>query len=245
MRPSLAFLLSTLFAVPGITSSSPDATALLHRFESRYRAAHTLQASFFEQYFDNGKVLRSEAGTAYFRRPGKMRWQYQSPEPNLYVIDGKWSWFYVPTDHTVTRIRSKGSSDLRTPFALLAGEMKVDRICKTVAMETNAKPIDPRGILLRCHLRNPDNGTPAPAQNASGESSLVLFELDPVSGELLRVVVSDPGGVQVEFRFARWLFDPPLNDQLFRFDPPRGVAIVDGDIGAVTSSGVNSATPFR
>jgi outer membrane lipoprotein carrier protein len=174
-----------------------------------------------------------------------MRWQYQSPEPNLYVIDGKWSWFYVPTDHTVTRIRSKGSSDLRTPFALLAGEMKVDRICKTVAMETNAKPIDPRGILLRCHLRNPDNGTPAPAQNASGESSLVLFELDPVSGELLRVVVSDPGGVQVEFRFARWLFDPPLNDQLFRFDPPRGVAIVDGDIGAVTSSGVNSATPFR
>jgi outer membrane lipoprotein carrier protein len=249
MRPSLAFLLSTLVAATGIASSPLDATALLRRFESRYRAAHTLQASFFEQYLDNGKVVRSEAGTAYFRRPGKMRWEYQSPEANLYIIDGKWSWFYVPADHTATRIRSRGSSDLRTPFALLAGEMKVDRVCKTVAMESNAKPIDPRGILLRCHLRNPDNGTPAPDQNASSESSLALFELDPLSGELLRVVVSDPGGVQVEFRFAHWLFDPPLNDQLFRFDPPRGVAIVDGDIGAVRAgsspSGVNSATPFR
>jgi hypothetical protein len=114
-----------------------------------------------------------------------MRCKYQSgSKPD--IIDGKWSWFYVPTDHTATRIRSRGSSDLRTPFALLAGEMRVDRICKTVAMETNAKPIDPRGILLRCHLRNPDNGTPAPDQNASGESSLALFELDPISGELLR-----------------------------------------------------------
>src|SRR5437588_4180897 len=111
------------------------ASALVHRFESTYRSSRTLQANFLETYFDSGKVVRSEAGVAYFGKPGKMRWEYASPEANLYIVDGKWSWFYVPADHTVTRARAKESSDSRTPLALLAGEMKVSRICKNVVLE--------------------------------------------------------------------------------------------------------------
>jgi len=102
--------------------------------ESRYRGAKTLQATFLERYLENGRVLRTEAGTAYFRRPGKMRWEYEEPEKDLFLVDGKTAWFYVPADHTVTRVPAKQSEDLRTPLALLAGEMKISRICARVEL---------------------------------------------------------------------------------------------------------------
>ncbi len=244
MRMSLAIaaILGCLLAEP--QSNRLDVTALVRRFESAYRGSRTLRAAFLERYLDNGKEVRSEAGIAYFSRPGKMRWEYSSPEVNLYVVDGKWAWFYVPADHTVTRIRAKESLDARTPLALLAGGMKVSRICKSVEADPAFRASDPRGVLLRCNLRGAEASEGPAASPASGtsQSSYALFELNPASGELLRVVVADPGGVQVEFRFSNWEFGPAVEDSKFHFQAPKGVAIVDGELsGAVDASGQKQA----
>src|SRR5882757_925895 len=110
------------------STSRKEAGALASRLETRYRGAKTLQATFLERYSENGAVLRTEAGTAYFRRPGKMRWEYDHPEKDLFLVDGKTAWFYVPADHTVTRVPAKQSEDLRTPLALLAGRMKISHL---------------------------------------------------------------------------------------------------------------------
>ena len=243
MKLSLASLfVSSLLLYPW-SSATPDAAPLVRRFEAAYHSCKTLRASFLERYFDNGKEVRSEAGVAYFARPGKMRWEYASPEVNLYVVDGKWAWFYVPEDHTVTRIRAKQSADARTPLALLAGEMKVSRVCKSVEADSAALPSNPLGVVLRCTLRgsSDDSGTPSTGKERGGSSvdSYALFELNPANGELLRVVVADPGGVQVEFRFANWEFNPRVEDAKFHFQAPKGVAIVDGDLAA--SGGVSGA----
>src|SRR5260370_19901578 len=86
-----------------VLAGSMSANQLTTRFEERYREAKTLQATFLERYTENGREVRSEAGTAYFRRPGKMRWEYERPDKDLFLVDGKTAWFYVPADHTVTR----------------------------------------------------------------------------------------------------------------------------------------------
>jgi outer membrane lipoprotein carrier protein len=236
MKLSLLLIstLATLFLVPEHTS--PTVPALVRRFESAYRSSKTLQANFLETYLDSGKVLRSEAGVAYFAKPGRMRWEYESPEPNLYLVDGKWSWFYVPSDHTVTRTRAKQSSDSRTPLALLAGEMKVSRICKGVAFDSSSTPAQAQGVVLRCDLRGSDDTGPRTSSTQSVSpavhSSYALFEVNPQSGELLRILVVDSGGVQVEFRFSNWQFDPVLQGSKFSFLPSKGVVIVDGDFAA-------------
>src|SRR5712664_4732734 len=130
-----------------------DAVELASRMEARYRGAKTLQATFLERYAENGSVVRTEAGTAYFRRPGKMRWEYERPEKDLFLVDGKTAWFYVPADHTVTRVPAKQSGDLRTPLALLAGEMKISRICSRVELADAEKPLRDGDAVLRCILR--------------------------------------------------------------------------------------------
>src|SRR5271163_1431519 len=166
MRLFLAYACAILAALP---SSSPDANSIGAKLEARYRGAHTLAATFLERYSENGQVVRSEAGTAYFRRPGKMRWEYESPEKNLFLVDGKTAWFYVPADHTVTRVPAKQSTDWRTPLALLAGEMKLSRVCARVEPATAEKPDNPDNTVLYCPLRG-DDTRPDPKSTQASQS---------------------------------------------------------------------------
>ena len=202
--------------------------------EARYRSAKTLQATFLERYTENGSVLRSEAGTAYFRRPGKMRWEYERPEKDLFLVDGKTAWFYVPADHTVTRVPAKQSEDLRTPLALLAGEMKISRICAKVELADAEKPLREDDAVLRCRVRGEkkDAENAARADNVLGANGTdaIFFEISRDTGELARLIVRQAGGVEVEFRFENWRFNPPTPETMFRFEPPPGVAIVNGEL---------------
>jgi outer membrane lipoprotein carrier protein len=224
---AVVFLFSTL-------SGSSIASRLASLMEARYRGAKTLQATFLERYLENGRVLRSEAGTAYFRRPGKMRWEYQQPEKDLFLVDGKTAWFYVPADHTVTRVPAKQSEDLRTPLALLAGQMKLSRICLRVELADGEKSLHDGDVVLRCRVRGEKQGGTSTDEigNALGDggSDAIFFEIAPDSGELTRLIVRQPGGVEVEFRFENWRFDPPMPESMFRFEPPAGVAIVNGEL---------------
>jgi chaperone LolA len=95
--------------------------------EARYQKATTLQANFLERYSENGTQVRVEAGKAYFLRPGRMRWEYEKPEKSVFLVDGKYVWFYVPDDHTATRMPAKKSDDWRTPIAFLTTGMKLAR----------------------------------------------------------------------------------------------------------------------
>ncbi len=211
-----------------------EAGELALRMEARYRGAKTLQATFLERYAENGSVVRTEAGTAYFRRPGKMRWEYERPEKDLFLVDGKTAWFYVPADHTVTRVPAKQSGDLRTPLALLAGQMKISRVCSRVELADAEKPLREGDAVLRCLVRGEKQDAasakgPENALAARG-SDAVFFEVARDTGELARLVVRQAGGIEVEFRFENWRFDPAVPDTMFRFEAPPGVAIVNGEL---------------
>ena len=90
-----------------------------------------------------------ESGTVLFKRPGLMRWEYESPEQKLFIVDGKTVWFYVPYDHTVTKAPVKESSDWRTPLALLTGKVELSRLCSRVDL-TEQSGIPAAHALLRC-----------------------------------------------------------------------------------------------
>src|ERR1700674_4519036 len=215
------------------STARTEAGELASRLEARYRGAKTLQATFLERYAENGSVVRTEAGTVYFRRPGKMRWEYERPEKDLFLVDGKTAWFYVPADHTVTRVPAKQNADLRTPLALLAGQMKISRACSRVELADDEKPLHEGDAMLRCRVRGQKQsagGADTESVLGAGASDAVFFEVVRDTGELARLIVRQAGGIEVEFRFENWRFDPPLPDTMFRFEPPAGVAIVNGEL---------------
>ena len=233
-----AFALITVFS--GANPASPnEVQALVKRVEARYRSAKTLEATFLERYSENGREARTESGKAYFHRPGKMRWEYQAPENDVFLVDGKTAWFYVPADHTVTRVPAKLSTDFRTPMALLAGEMKISRVCSRVELSQTEKAGAQGHAMLYCALRGSEQRASQDHSSsqqvpAGIDEEAVFFEVAPDSGELVRILLRQSGGVQLEFRFADWRFDPPLPTSMFRFEVPPGVAIVNGDSAVAT-----------
>jgi outer membrane lipoprotein-sorting protein len=250
-----ASLLLALFPAARVASpaNAGSAKAYVALFEAQYRQAHTLQAKFLESYIDNGDIQRTEAGVAYFRRPGKMRFEYEAPERDLFLVDGKTAWFYVPADHTVMRVPAKESTDWRTPLALLAGEMKVARVCAKVELSGIERAEDPStlstegpakgNVVLHCWLRGAesDRAPASPSSETTSENAkshpapvsggdAVFFEINRQTGELVRLLVRQRGEVQVEFKFTAWRFDLPVQDALFHFSVPPGVTIVNGEL---------------
>src|SRR5271154_4442313 len=133
LRSEFALVAAGIFASSfGISTASratatesENAAKIAHLLEEHYRHPQTLQAVFLERYSESQKRARIESGTVYFKRPGRMRWEYESPEKKLFLADGKTVWFYVPYDHTVTKAPAKESSDWRTPLALLTGKAEL------------------------------------------------------------------------------------------------------------------------
>lgn len=203
--------------------SAPAKTTDVHqvvgRLEARYNSATTLRATFLERYNEAGRTTREEAGTVFFRRPGKMRWEYESPEPKLFVTDGRTVWFYVPGDKTVVRAPVKETSDWRLPFALLTRKAALSRICSRIDLETGAGAAESGHVMLRC----------TPKERGEGIRE-ILIGVDSETGDLERVVVRETAGIEIDFRFANWARDLPLAESAFRFSAPAGVAIVNGPV---------------
>ncbi len=229
----VALLAATQTHLAPLAAEKADALLPVRLMERRYRAAKRLQATFLERYNESGRMVRAESGIAYFERPGKMRWEYAEPEHNIFLIDGKTAWFYVPADHTVTRVPAKQSGDWRTPLALLAGEMKVSRVCAKIEPVAHERAESADNAVFTCTLRGADpgkkSGDKGGPDDVAGGAGTVLLEIGRESGELVRIDIRDEGGVGVEFHFARWQYDPPIAEALFHFDMPRGVAIVNAE----------------
>ncbi len=223
---SLALILTALFLLAA--PAAPNAQAVLHAIETRYHHAQTLKAAFYERYSDEGTANSgsAESGTVYFSQPGRMRWEYESPEQKLFIVDGTNVWFYVPADRTVSRAKVKESSDWRTPLALLTGKSDLAKLCRTLEIVDAAKsdnsqdhPIHPQNTVLRCV---PKRESP----DADQELREVLLESDP-EAHLVRLIIRQPGNLETEFRFAHWQENLPIAEPMFHFAPPPGVTVVD------------------
>jgi outer membrane lipoprotein carrier protein len=216
------FLSTVLMFTTG--AATLDVNAVRRDLENRYRSARTLQALFFERYSDGSGGVVAESGTVYFSRPGRMRWEYHSPEEKLFLVDGTNAWFYVPADHTASRAKINESSDWRTPLALLVGKANLSQLCRQLesvepgsVRETADPLLSPEDVLLRCTLRGDKAGAAFP---------YVLLEID-AEARLARVVIREAGNAETEFRFGDWQENIAIPEAKFHFEPPRGVAIVD------------------
>src|ERR1700678_752388 len=117
---SALFLCGTLHAF-----AQPD-TTLIHRVDDHYNHLRTLRAHYTERYTGMG-LDRTESGTLLLKKPGLMRWSYDSPPGKLFVLDGHFAWFYTPGDTQVSRAPAKQLDDLRSPLRFLLGHTQLDK----------------------------------------------------------------------------------------------------------------------
>jgi outer membrane lipoprotein carrier protein len=221
----LALLPFLIFS--GSFPSNQTASQIARALEARYRHVQTLKATFFETYQDGNGALSAESGTVYFSRPGRMRWEYESPHEKLFLVDGTNAWFYIPADRTASRAKFKDSSDWRTPLALLAGQANLSHLCRALEIvpESHRQAREEGGIsivgltVLHCLPRNTSDDSGNPIRE-------ILLEVD-AEVRLVGVRIHEAGDWEMSFRFANWEQNISIPEVKFHFLPPPGVSIVD------------------
>src|SRR5712671_3166659 len=106
-------------------STAPELAAALQR---KYDGIKDFSADFTHVY--EGGVLRkqiTERGHLLVKKPGKMRWDYTTPETKQFVSDGVEMYSYIPQDKQVIVATVPPDEEAPTPTLFLAGKGNVTR----------------------------------------------------------------------------------------------------------------------
>jgi outer membrane lipoprotein carrier protein len=178
--------------------------------QQRHASVETIRGSFQQTYRAPG-IRREESGEFWLKKPGLMRWEYRSPEEQLFVADGKESFLYVPRDRQVT-VQPFSAADLHsTPLRFLLGSGDINGSF-FVSWEKEFKPRAQQTLLVRL----------TPRRQESGYAFLVL-EIDLPTYDLRRIAIREPGGSTSEFFLSNVITNTKLGKKLFQFKTPKGV----------------------
>ena len=111
---------ATCFAYLQAVAQAPDVHKIADRVDKHYNSMESLQTNFTELYRGGG-MTRNESGVMYLKKPGRMRWDYESPAKKVFLTDGKTAWFYVPGERQARRTSVKKLDDFRFLFATFWG----------------------------------------------------------------------------------------------------------------------------
>lgn len=214
MKTLLAFLLLSLAPQAGKPENPKDGLtldAVLEKLQSFYEKTGDFSADFAQEVIQkNPKRVFKKSGKVYFRKPGKMRWDYKKPEPVLYVSDGENLFCYQEEEALVYKLSIKDSELFHSlKFLFGSGDFKKDFAAEMLEKRKDgAIP-----ILLK------------PLAGEKNFKSLTLF-VDPVSFLIVETELVDPLNTVNRIRFSSQLFaENPL--ELFIFKIPSGVRMED------------------
>jgi outer membrane lipoprotein carrier protein len=204
-------------ALLATASPTDDVKTLASAVDEHYNHLHSLQAQFTEVYRGSG-IERTESGTLWLKKPGKMRWEYRSPREKLFVSDGKDAWFYVPGDHQARKTPAKKLDDIRSPLAFLLGKTKLEKELQALSLAPDISPSNPENVVLR--------GVPRALADRVSE---ILLEIAP-DRRIVRLVINDVDGSDTEYQLTEQHEDEQISDSRFQFRPPAGTETIEGDL---------------
>ena len=208
VRAALLLAMCLPVCAGGLFAQSND--ALLGKVDNHYNHLSSLRAHYSEHYAGMG-MDRTETGTLVLKKPGRMRWSYDTPVGKVFVLDGKYAWFYTPGDAQAQRVPAKELDDLRSPLRFLLGHTELKK-------ELDDLTVTPEGAGFRIA------GVP------KGMAQRVkLLTLDvTATGEIEAMRIEEVGGAVTEFAFTDMEENVPLSNADFVFTPPAGVTVVKG-----------------
>jgi outer membrane lipoprotein carrier protein len=193
-----------------MAAAAADLSDILRQVEKRYNNARTLQVQFQETHTAPSRPRRTESGTLYLQKPGRMRWEYSDPAGKLFVSDGKDVFLYTPRNKRVEKMKMKESEDLRAPLAFLLGRLDFNKeFSKFIA---SPDPLGTRIVAEPKSQKLPYNQ--------------VEFVVD-AENQLRRVIVTGYDQSVLDFEFSGEKVNPRLASSMFQFKMPEGAELVE------------------
>lgn len=217
VKSGLRLLGAFVLLVPGLlyeAQALPNVHAVAQGVDDHYNHLRSLQAEFTEIY-QGGGIQRTETGTLRLKKPGKMRWDYRSPEEKLFVSNGKDAWLYLPQEKQARRSGLKNLDDLRSPLAFLLGKTRLEKELQGLSFAPDIQAWRSEDSILR--------GIP---RGMEDQVEQVLLEISP-NYRIVRILIQGRDESMTEYRFSDQKENVVLSDRQFEFTPPPGSETVN------------------
>ena len=193
-------------------AQAPGLEEILAKVQEQYDKHDDFKANFVQESFlkSLGKKQIAE-GLVYFKKPGKMRWNYQKPHKQEIVSDGKNLWNFRPEDKQVMVTAMTQAFQSKVPSTFLAG---LGNLKKDFDLKWAKEPSGKENYSLEL--------TPREAQGSLEKLFLIV---DRESFKILQARIQDVMGNITQIGFSKIQFDNHLPDSLFTFTPPPGVEV--------------------
>jgi outer membrane lipoprotein carrier protein len=213
MGTAIVVALTTLAMVAQAQEKKPEAAAtVVARVQKYYDSTKDLRAKF-EQLLDSPSRAPSKAsGDVWLKKPGKMRWDYATPEKKVMVSDGATLWVYVPEDEQAYKQDLKGNA-LPAQVSFLLGEGKLDKEFDASLTKVDGLAADEVALKMV-----PKQGTTA--------YRYIVFVVDDKSGQVRRTIIYGQDGSTNRLSFLEVQQNKGVDDGKFKFTPPAGTHIL-------------------
>ena len=208
-------LISVFFLIRGASGNGLDDD--ISQIQKTYDTIKEIQASFVQESVVkswNAQQVQKAQGKVFFKKTGKMFWDYQEPVPQQIISDGNTLWFYEPEDKQVTvttvgeGFQTQISADLLNGKAQLKRDFEVTEITSTTEGNTGK-------LVLQLIPRSPQHNL-----------NKVILRLDKKTFLIYQTEVYDLFDNLTRITFSQIQIDTKLTDALFTFTPPPGVEIL-------------------
>ena len=218
--PALRLVLTVagvLALAAGVTAAPtlPTLEEAVSALEQAQRRVTDLKAPFRQAAHNKALNQTLDArGTLYLKKPGRLRWEYQTPTPQEIVSDGTRLWIYTPELRQVNV--SAAPAALAGPAGSFLQGLGQVREHFDARFLNPAQPTDADGLVVLDLA--PKRPQPLLAR--------LIVSVDPRSWLVRQAILHDELGNTVTVRFGETVVNSGLSDGLFVFVPPPGVAVV-------------------
>lgn len=208
-RIAIAILLGAGASAP---AASEDAAAVLDRLQRNYDSTADFTADFRQE--TEVKTLNralKTSGKVFFKRPGKMLWQYDTPKDQFVLADGKFLYFYQPEQNQIIKspLQNAFRTDIPLSFLLGLGNLKKDFI---PTLKESTGDLHVLGL--------------EPKADAGGYSDIQVG-VDRTSSDIVWIGVRDGAGNLTTIRFTNMRKGVGVADGKFQLMIPDGADIVE------------------
>ena len=203
-----------LVSAPG-AAAAQELDQVVAGIEATYGKINDLRAEFTQVAHNRslGQDIKAQ-GVVYFKKGGKMRWEYTSPSPQQIVSDGTSLWVYTPELNQVNK--GNAPKALAGPAgSFLAGLGRVRNEFSVRFMNPAAK-LDAAGRPVLD--LTPKNPTPLLTR--------LVLSVDPKDYLVRQAVLYDQFENTVTMNFTKIVTNAGIADSLFAFTPPAGAVVV-------------------
>lgn len=207
---ALCFVAQVLVAPAPAAKAGRCADAALESLQNHYQGVRDFSARF-EQKSESTIIPGPEisTGRVELAKPGRMRWQYETPHASLFVADGETAWLVDTANKEVTVVPFDESFVSITALAFLFGTARIKEQFKASATHCVN-----RSAWLRLTPRAPS------------AYEYIELKIELPEGAFDEFVIGDLFGNRMQFRFAELRINQGIPAERFRYVPGPGERVL-------------------